>query len=74
MKSLQEFYNDKETRDNVKAFQIEFLGKIAIKKAFEREDTSSIAEAKELIEKSFEEMEIMFSPKPKIKKIINQSR
>jgi hypothetical protein len=74
MKSLLEFYNDSETRENVYNYLTEFLEKEALKKIFNREDTSGVAEAKEVIDKAFKEMEIMFMPKKENKKIINQSR
>lgn len=73
-KSLQEFYNDKETRDNVKNYLLEFLKEEGSKKMFNKEDVTGYADAKDAIEKAFEEMEFMFAPKPKSKEIINPSR
>ena len=73
-KSLQEFYQDTETRDNVKNYFIGFLEKEGLKALFSYEDTTAYPLAKEIIEKGFEEMEFLFSPKPKEKKIINEAR
>lgn len=74
VKSLQEFYNDKETKDNVKNYLIEFLKEEGSKKMFNKEDVSGFADAKEVIEKAFDNMEYMFSPKQKEKIIINEAR
>jgi len=74
MKSLQEFYNDKDTKENVKMYLIEFLEGIAIKKAFAREDIAGVAEAKELIEKAFDNLDNLFSPKPKKIEPVNEAR
>lgn len=74
MNSLREFYRDKDTRDNVKNYLIEFLEKEAIKKVFKREDVSAIAEAKEMIDKAWDNMSVLFDKKSKKKKQINQSR
>lgn len=72
--SLQDFFNNKGMKDNVQAYLIEFLKQEAIKKVFEREETSGVSEAKELIDKAFENLEVLFSPKPKEKSIINEAR
>lgn len=73
MKSLQEFFNETDTKNNVHAYLIEFLEKKAVKMIFERENTDAIADAKDVIDEAFENLEVMFSPKPK-KKLINESR
>ena len=73
-KSIQEFYNDTETRDNVKNYLIDFLKEEGSKKMFAKEDVTGFADAREVIEKAFENMEYLFSPKPKEKKIINEAR
>lgn len=63
MKSLLEFHNDKETKENVKNFLFQVLEKETIKRVFDREDVSGLADAREVIEKAFEEMDVMFAPK-----------
>lgn len=73
MKSLQEFYNDKDTKDNVQAYLVDFLEKEAVRKVFAKEDVSAVAEAKEMIDKAFDNMDLMFQKKEVIKNIINQS-
>jgi hypothetical protein len=73
MKSLKEFYADTETRDNVKAYLVQFLTEEAVKKVFNREDVGGVAEAKEIIENAFAQMELMFQPKVE-KNTENESR
>lgn len=74
MKSLQEFYKDTDTKNNVHEYLVEFLRAEAVKKVFEREDVSSVAEAKEMIDKAFEKLDIMFNSKKKSKEQINEAR
>jgi hypothetical protein len=74
MKSIKEFYQDKETRDNVYNYLISWLEKEAIRKTFEKENTLSIGEAKDIIDKAWEEMSLLFEPKVKAKEPVNQSR
>lgn len=80
MKSLQEFYNDKETRDNVHHYLTDFIKEEAVKALFNREATEtymnpeSIADAKELVDRAFENMETLFSPKVKKKNLGNEAR
>lgn len=73
-KSIKEFYTDAETRDNVKSYLLDFIKEEGCKKMFDKEDVSGYADAKEIIEKAFNEMEYLFSPKPKEKIILNEAR
>ena len=74
MKSLQQFYLETDTRDNVKNYLIEFLKEEAVRKIFAKEDVSGVAEAKEVIEKAFYNLEVKFEPKSKPKEPINEAR
>lgn len=74
MLSLQEFYKDKETRENVHEYLIQFLREEGVRKIFDKQDVNAVAEAKEIIDKAFENMSLLFSPKVKGKKIINEAR
>lgn len=71
MKSLQEFNNDKETRNNVHEYLVEFMQQEAVRVLFNRENTEnymnpeSIADAKELVDRAFENLDVLFSAKPK---------
>lgn len=72
--SLKDFYLNEVMRNDVHAYLIDFLKAQAIDKSFKREDTSSVAEAKEIIDKAFGELEILFTPQSEVKEIINIAR
>lgn len=74
MKSLQEFYQDKETRENVQAFLNETLERMAVKRVFAKEDISGIADAKEAIDEAFRSMEELFVPQPERKPPLAEAR
>jgi alcohol dehydrogenase class IV len=74
MADLFNFYKDKEGRENVYNYIIDFLEKTAIKKTFAKADTMAVAEAKEIIDEAFKNLEVMFEPKPKKKELKNQAR
>ena len=74
MRSLIEFYKDEDTRENVHNYLTEFLSQEAVKKVFNKEDVSAVAEAKEMIDKAFENMGIMFQETKVGKEQINEAR
>ena len=74
MRSLLEFYQDKDTRENVHNYLVEFLKEEAVRKLFNKEDVSAVAEAKEMIDKAFENMNIIFAKKETSKQPINEAR
>jgi hypothetical protein len=74
MKSLIEFQKDTDTKNNVHEYLVEFLRGEAIRKVFEREDVSAVSEAKEIIDKAFENLDIIFNPKEEKKERINEAR
>lgn len=74
MKSLLEFHQDTETKNNVHSYLVDFLKEEAIKKVFDKEDVSAVAEAKEMIDKAFENMDIIFRPKLEVKEQKNEAR
>ena len=71
MKSLIEFYNDKDTKNNVKEYLIEFFKEEAVRKLVNREDAVALADAIELTEKAFENMDLLFSPKEGVKEQVS---
>lgn len=74
MKSLQElFTSDRDALKNLHEYQVQFIKDRAVEMLFERENTDAIADAKELIDASFENLELLFQPKAK-KKLTNESR
>ncbi len=72
--SLKDFYLNEVMRNDVKTYLLDFLKIQAIEKTFEREDTSHIAEAKEVLDKAFENLDILFAPKSEVKEIKNEAR
>lgn len=74
MKSLLSFYNDKDTKDNVHNYLIDYLEKEAISRVFDREDVSAVADAKEIIDKAFDNLETLFKSKVEKKEPINEAR
>jgi hypothetical protein len=76
-KSLQSFYNDKETKDNVYNYLIEQLEKEALRMLFTGtpdDNAYQVAEAKKVIDKAWENMDNLFSPKAKKKEQVNQAK
>ncbi len=74
MASIQEFYKDVQTRDNVKEFLLQHLTEEMVKVGFEKGDTKPIAEAKEIIDGAFEKMETLFRGKIEHKSIENPAK
>lgn len=73
MKSIKEFYDDRETANNVRDFLLQHLEKVAVEKVFAGEDVKGFPFAKEAIENAFEAMSAMSEPKP-VRKVLNESR
>lgn len=57
MDILGNFYRDSALRETVKKFFIDTLADMAVEKTFNGESVSGIKDAKELIEKAFENLE-----------------
>lgn len=74
MKSLTEFYTDTDTKNNVKEYLLQFYKDEAVRMMMNRENTVALADAIELLNKAFDNMDIMFSPKSVEKKVINEAR
>ena len=45
---------------------IETLGQIAIERAFRGEDVSGIKDARELVDRTFDELQVLYGDKPKV--------
>lgn len=71
---LSEFYKDTATKDNVKNYLIEFFKEEGIRRLMNREDAVALADAVELTEKAFENMDNLFAPKVQNKEQINEAR
>jgi len=74
MKSLQEFYYDTDTKNNVHEYLIQYLKDEAVRMLMDREEPYAVADAKEVIDKAFDNLELLFSPKVKEKEQINGAR
>ena len=72
--SLKDFYLNEVMRNDVKDYLLNFLKEQAIQKTFNREDVSAIAEAKEVLDNAFDNLEVLFSPKSEGKKQVNEAR
>ena len=73
-KSLLEFYNDKDMKDNVYNYLISELEKEAIKRVFDKEDVTAVADAKIVIDNAFDNLENLFDSKAEKKEPINEAR
>jgi len=74
MNSLKDFYLNEAMRNDVKAYLTDFLKEEAVRMLMAREEPYAVADAKEVIDKAFDHLEVLFSPKVKEKEIINEAR
>lgn len=72
--NLQDFYLNESLRNEVKTYLIDFLKIQAIEKTFNREGTEAIAEAKDVIDKAFDNLELLFTSKAEVKEVKNEAR
>jgi len=74
MKNLQQFNQDTDTKENVRNYFIDILEKEAIRRVFDREDVTALAEAREIINKAFDNLDVLFPQKVVKKNIENEAR
>lgn len=67
-RAVQDFYTNQPLREAVRSYIEECFRQEAVDKVFKREDVSHIADAKELLDTAFTQMEAEF----RSNKIINQ--
>lgn len=72
--ALKDFYLNEIMRNDVKTYLIDFLKVQAIEKAFAKEDVSGIADANEVINKAFDNLEVLFAPESQVKELKNEAR
>lgn len=72
--ALKDFFLNENMRTEVKAYLIGFLTEKAVEKVFNKEDTSGVAEAKECIDKAFENLETLFPSTTETKEVKNPAR
>lgn len=73
MNPLNQFQNDEHIREAVKSFFLEQLDKVALNRVYNKESTEGIADAKEVIENSFVELQELYSPKKNVH-VVNRAR
>lgn len=71
---LQRFQTDEHLRNEVIAFIDNFIQQEAVKRVFERKDVSAVADAKELIDNAFSELENLYGFKDKTNNSVCQSK
>jgi len=72
--NLKDFYLDKSLRSEVQDYLINFLKEEALRKLFDKEDVSAVAEAKEIVDKAFENLDVMFMSRADAKDVKNEAR
>ena len=70
---MRDFYFNKELREGVHNYLIDFLKERAIKDVFSGQDVTPVAKAKNIIDDAFENLEIMYAPKHK-KSVVDDAR
>lgn len=71
---LKDFFLNEGMREEVRLYLLKFLTDKAVEKVFAKEDTQAIAEAKEVIDEAFNNLEVIFQKKAESKEIKNESR
>lgn len=71
--AIQDFYRNKVLREEVKQYIDTYIQQETIAMVFERKDVSHIADAKDLIDKVFSQMEVDYGI-PKKNNTINEAR
>ena len=72
--TLHQLWQDKESLMEVRKFLTSFLTETGVKKMFAGEDTKAVGEAKDILDKAFDELDNMFGPKKKKRETKNQAR
>jgi hypothetical protein len=74
MDLLRRFNDDIATREAVKQFFIDCIAEEAVRRTFCREDVAHIADAKDLIEKTFQQLAITYGVQKEDRKPTNEAR
>ena len=72
--NLQDFWMNKAIKNEVQDYLVSFLKEEALRKLFDKEDVSAVAEAKEMIDKAFENLDVIFQAKSEKKDVVNEAR
>lgn len=65
MNPLKTFYDNKSQREAVKAFMLECLNEEAVERVMNRKDTASLADARDVVEKTFIKLKEVYGITPK---------
>lgn len=71
---LRDFYLNEGMREEVRLYFVKFLTDKAVEKVFAKEDTQALAEAKDVIDEAFNNLELLFPKKVEGKEIKNEAR
>lgn len=63
--SLKSFYEDKQTQKEWLEFMLATLDEEALARVYRGEDTAAVKEAREIIDKAFRKLYVLFTPKRK---------
>lgn len=74
MDVLRRFNDDIATKEAVKQFFIDCISDEAVRRIFDRKDVSHIADAKDLIEKTFEQLSIVYGVQKNQREQINEAK
>lgn len=62
---LKTFYDNENQRESVKEFMIQCLHELAVERVMKREDTTSLADAHDVVENTFIRLREIYGEKPK---------
>lgn len=74
MDFLRTFNGDQSTKEEVIAFLHGFIAKEGLRRMYAKEEVSGIADAKDLVDKAFEELARMYAPSKPVEPETNHSR
>lgn len=74
MDKLKSFYEDKVTKETLLEFLVDYMNQYALDKMYKREDVSGIANAKEIIDSAFEQLDILYGIPATKKETISTSK
>ena len=71
---LKQFYNDEHLREELLAYLHAFIDEEALKRVYAKEDVSSVADARKLLDLAFSNLENLYGIKDKTPVTKNQAR
>ena len=74
MNSLIDFYRNEVVRNDLKKFLNDYLEMKAVERVFKKQNTDAIADAKEILDGAFDELEILCTPQKSKLETINIAR